>query len=102
MQQALLRPNLTMKLLNQSCRKQILGSVRKKSAGAVRREVWVSSSSCIFANLALEDLLYRRGGFQDRELVLLYRNRPCVVIGSATAPSLDALLTLVLACPERS
>lgn len=81
-----------MKLLNQSCRKQILGSVRKKSAGAVRREVWVSSSSCIFANLALEDLLYRRGGFQDRELVLLYRNRPCVVIGRHQNPWVEASL----------
>jgi len=53
-------------------------------------EVWRSKSSCIFANLALEDWLYRRGGFSEKEVVLLYRNRPCVVIGRHQNPWLEA------------
>ena len=75
-------------------------------------EVWRSKSSCIFANLALEDWLYRRyfmvrhrpvlrffnimllrGGFSEKEVVLLYRNRPCVVIGEKKRPKLSVKLT---------
>jgi len=52
----------------------------------MKMEVWRSKSSCIFANLALEDWLYRRGGFLEKEVVLLYRNSPCVVIGRHQNP----------------
>ena len=73
-------------------------------------EVWRSKSSCIFANLALEDWLYRRyfkpcpvlrffnimllrGGFSEKEVVLLYRNRPCVVIGEKQRLRLSVRIT---------
>jgi len=66
-----------------------LGS-REESGENMKTEVWRSKSSCIFANLALEDWLYRRGGFLEREVVLLYRNTPCVVIGRHQNPWTEA------------
>ncbi|TRY72172.1 hypothetical protein TCAL_08451 [Tigriopus californicus] len=50
------------------------------------RQVFISQSSDIFTNLALEDWLYRHHDFKRRHLLLLWRNDPCVVIGRHQNP----------------
>lgn len=68
-----------------------MGSEEEK----VKTEVWRSNSSSIFENLALEDWLYRRGGFLEKEVVLLYRNTPCVVIGRHQNPWTEACVPFI-------
>ena len=49
--------------------------------------VWVSTSTDIFTNLALEDWLYTHRPFHDgHSLLLLWRNAPCIVIGRHQNP----------------
>ena len=39
------------------------------------------------------NIMLRRGGFSEKEVVLLYRNRPCVVIGEKKRPKLSVKFT---------
>lgn len=50
------------------------------------RQVFISQSTDIFTNLALEDWLYRHHDFKRKHLLLLWRNEPCVVIGRHQNP----------------
>ena len=50
------------------------------------KNVWILSNQNIFENLALEDWLYKYEDFQDKNLLLLWRNKPCVVIGRHQNP----------------
>lgn len=50
------------------------------------RQVFISQSSDVFTNLALEDWLYRNHDFDHKHLLLLWRNNPCVVIGRHQNP----------------
>ncbi|KAA0201916.1 hypothetical protein HAZT_HAZT009354 [Hyalella azteca] len=43
--------------------------------------VFISQSTDVFSNLALEAWLYNHWKFDNKRLLLLYRNSPCVVIG---------------------
>ena len=54
------------------------------------RQVFVSQSTDVFANLALEDWLYRHHDFEHKRLLLLWRNDPCVVIGRHQNPWTEA------------
>ncbi|XP_054161045.1 lipoyltransferase 1, mitochondrial-like, partial [Oppia nitens] len=49
-------------------------------------DVLVSRSDNIFANLALEDWIYRNSDLTNRSVVLLWRNRPAVVVGRHQNP----------------
>ncbi|KAI0208214.1 Lipoyltransferase 1, mitochondrial [Lamellibrachia satsuma] len=43
--------------------------------------MYISTCQNIYYNLALEDWLYKNGNFDNGELLLLWRNQPCIVIG---------------------
>ncbi len=61
---------------------RFLSGIRKSSSfGNVSRVVYQSLSHDIFTNLALEDWFYRNWNFDDKHLLLLWRNKPSVVIG---------------------
>lgn len=57
-----------------------------------QRTVFISQSSDVFANLALEDWLYKNWSFERRNVLLLWRNSPCVVIGRHQNPQVEANL----------
>lgn len=50
------------------------------------RQVYISQSTDVFTNLALEDWLYRKHDFDHKSLLLLWQNDPCVVIGRHQNP----------------
>ena len=58
-----------------------------------KRTVFISQSSDVFANLALEDWLYKNWSFERRNVLLLWRNSPCVVIGRHQNPQVEANLS---------
>ena len=53
-------------------------------------QVFISQSTDVFTNLALEDWLYRHHDFEHKRLLLLWRNDPCVVIGRHQNPWTEA------------
>ena len=72
---------------------RFLSGIRKSSSfGNVSRVVYQSLSHDIFTNLALEDWFYRNWNFDDKHLLLLWRNDPCVVIGRHQNPWIEANL----------
>lgn len=54
--------------------------------------VFLSKSHDIYVNLAWEDRLYRNTDFTDQNILLLWRNNPCVVIGRYQNPWKEANL----------
>lgn len=52
----------------------------------IKKSVFISQSTDVFANLALEDWLYRNYDFTNHHVLLLWRNDPCVVIGRHQNP----------------
>lgn len=54
------------------------------------RVVFISQSSNVYANLAFEDWLYRNWSFENRHVLFLWRNDPCVVIGRHQVPYVEA------------
>lgn len=50
------------------------------------RQVFISQSTDVFSNLALEDWIYRNHDFDHKHLLLLWRNDPTVVIGRHQNP----------------
>lgn len=63
------------------------------AGGGVRRLVYQSQSDDVFTNLALEDWMYRHWSFDERRVLLLWRNAPCVVVGRHQNPWAEADLT---------
>ncbi|XP_053376147.1 lipoyltransferase 1, mitochondrial-like [Mercenaria mercenaria] len=60
---------------------------RLASSKAVRsHRVLISSSTNIYENLALEDWLFENTDFQRESVLLLWRNKPCVVFGRHQNP----------------
>ena len=56
--------------------------------------VYVSTCQNIFYNLALEDWIYKNVKFDHRVLMMLWRNKPCVVIGRHQNPWAECHLGL--------
>ncbi|XP_059484518.1 lipoyltransferase 1, mitochondrial isoform X2 [Neocloeon triangulifer] len=54
------------------------------------KTVLISQSDDIFSNLALEDWLYKNQDLSERRVLLLWRNRPAVVIGRHQNPWREA------------
>lgn len=50
------------------------------------KSVFISQSADIHTNLALEDWLYKNFNFDNHQVLLLWRNDPCVVIGRHQNP----------------
>ncbi|XP_071441008.1 lipoyl amidotransferase LIPT1, mitochondrial isoform X2 [Hetaerina americana] len=68
---------------------QNFSSVREKDTNVVK-SVFISQSSDIFTNLALEDWIYRHFDFSNHHVLLLWRNSPCVVVGRHQNPWAEA------------
>ncbi|CAL4168847.1 unnamed protein product [Meganyctiphanes norvegica] len=56
------------------------------------RVVFISQSTNVHANLAFEDWMYRNWSFENRNVLFLWRNDPCVVIGRHQVPYVEANL----------
>lgn len=54
------------------------------------RVVFISQSSDVYSNLAFEDWLYKNWNFSKKNVLLLWRNSPCVVIGRHQNPLVEA------------
>uniref|UniRef100_U5ERZ9 Putative lipoate-protein ligase a n=1 Tax=Corethrella appendiculata TaxID=1370023 RepID=U5ERZ9_9DIPT len=52
----------------------------------VKKSVFISQSSDIFTNLALEDWIYRNYDFKNHHVLMLWINDPCVVVGRHQNP----------------
>ncbi|PSN32985.1 Lipoyltransferase 1 [Blattella germanica] len=61
----------------------------------VVKSVFISQSSDVFTNLALEDWLYRNFDFTNHHILLLWKNSPTVVIGRHQNPWLEANTALL-------
>lgn len=68
---------------------QNYSSTQDKETNVVK-SVFISQSSDIFTNLALEDWIYRHFDFSKHHVLLLWRNSPCVVIGRHQNPWSEA------------
>lgn len=55
----------------------------------IKKSVFISQSTNIFVNLALEHWLYRNFNFSKHHVLLLWRNDPCVVFGRHQNPWLE-------------
>ena len=54
----------------------------------------MSRSQCIFENLALEDWLYLNAPLAQSDYLLLWRNKPAVVVGKHQNPWVEANIQL--------
>lgn len=55
----------------------------------IKKSVFISQSTDIFTNLALEDWFYKNYDFKNHHILLLWRNNPCVVIGRHQNPWIE-------------
>lgn len=65
-------------------------STKNVSEDDIRKSVYISQSTDIYTNLALEDWFYRNNDFTNHHVLLLWRNDPCVVIGRHQNPWLES------------
>ncbi|XP_057340736.1 lipoyltransferase 1, mitochondrial [Microplitis mediator] len=56
----------------------------------IKKSVFISQSTDIFKNLALEDWLYRYYDLENHHVLLLWKSDPCVVIGRHQNPWMEA------------
>ena len=61
-----------------------------------QRSVYISESQDVLTNLAFEDWLYRNENFDNKNLLLLWCNKPCVVIGRHQNPWMEANLNYLV------
>lgn len=65
---------------------------KKPAAKAAKRVVFISQSTDVYANLAFEAWMYKNWNFDKRQILFLWRNSPCVVIGRHQNPLVEANL----------
>lgn len=56
----------------------------------VTKSVFISQSTDIYTNLALEDWMYQNMDFTNNHVMMVWKNEPCVVIGKHQNPWLEA------------
>lgn len=66
--------------------------VHSAATKPAKRVVFISQSSDVFANLAFEAWMYKNWTFDKRQVLFLWRNSPCVVIGRHQNPMVEANL----------
>lgn len=59
------------------------------TAADIKKTVFISQSTDIYTNLALEDWLYRNFDFKSHHILMLWQSDPCVVIGRHQNPWLE-------------
>ncbi|CAG9135637.1 unnamed protein product [Plutella xylostella] len=63
--------------------------------GEVTKSVFMSQSTDIYSNLALEDWMYRNMDFSNHHVMMVWRNDPCVVVGKHQNPWMEANVPLL-------
>lgn len=63
--------------------------------GEITKSVFMSQSTDIYTNLALEDWMYRNMDFSNHHVMMVWRNEPCVVIGRHQNPWQEANVPLL-------
>ncbi|KAL4716954.1 hypothetical protein ACJJTC_012765 [Scirpophaga incertulas] len=58
--------------------------------GEITKSVFMSQSTDVYTNLALEDWMYKNMDFSNHHVMMVWRNDPCVVIGRHQNPWLEA------------
>ncbi|KAJ8679768.1 hypothetical protein QAD02_015555 [Eretmocerus hayati] len=61
-------------------------AVKNVHENDIKKSVFISQSTDIYTNLALEDWFYRNYDFTKHHVLLLWKNDPCVVIGRHQNP----------------
>jgi len=61
----------------------------RDSDDSIEKSVFISQSTDVFVNLALEHWLYRNFDFSKHHVLLFWRNDPCVVFGRHQNPWLE-------------
>lgn len=61
-------------------------SVKNIPEDDIKKSVFISQSTDIYTNLALEDWFYRNYDFSKHHILLLWKSDPCVVIGRHQNP----------------
>lgn len=56
----------------------------------IRKSIFISQSYNVFANLALEDWIYKNFDFAHHHVLMLWSNDPCVVVGRHQNPFAEA------------
>ncbi|OAD58945.1 Lipoyltransferase 1, mitochondrial [Eufriesea mexicana] len=56
---------------------------------SITKSVFISQSTDIFTNLALEDWFYRNHNLKNHHILLLWCNNPCIVIGRHQNPWIE-------------
>lgn len=64
--------------------------IRNNSNITYKKSVIISKSEDIFTNLAFEDWLYKNHNFTQNHVLMLWKNKPCIVIGRHQNPWLEA------------
>lgn len=59
------------------------------------KSVYISLSRNVYANQAVEDWLFRTVNFKDHQMLLMYSNKPCVIIGAFQNPWMETNPTLL-------
>ncbi|KAL6265006.1 hypothetical protein P5V15_005098 [Pogonomyrmex californicus] len=64
-------------------------TTRHDGDDTIKKSVFISQSTDVFVNLALEHWLYRNFDFSKHHVLLFWRNDPCVVFGRHQNPWLE-------------
>lgn len=70
--------------------------VKKIADSEVKKSVFISQSNDVFANLALEDWIYRNFDFTHHHILMLWINNPSVVIGRHQNPFAEANVSALM------
>ncbi|XP_044741660.1 lipoyltransferase 1, mitochondrial [Chrysoperla carnea] len=61
----------------------------KPAANEIKKSVFISQSTDVFTNLALEQWMFKNMDFTHKHILMLWRNDPCVVIGRHQNPWIE-------------
>lgn len=75
--------------VNQACRFSSFSGKQDNGNDSIKKSVFISQSTDVFTNLALEDWFYKNYKFTNHHVLLLWRNDPCVVIGRHQNPWIE-------------
>ncbi|XP_075238687.1 lipoyltransferase 1 isoform X2 [Lycorma delicatula] len=95
---ALKQPYLLRHFSEISISKNKTGNEVTNNESEIVKSVYISQSTDIFTNLALEDWIYKNFDFSKQHIMLLWKNSPCVVIGRHQNPWLEANLAPMSQC----
>lgn len=73
-----------------SCPEYAFKDSKQVPEDTIKKSVFISQSTDIFTNLALEDWFYRNYDCTNNHILLLWKNDPCVVIGRHQNPWLES------------